>query len=76
MKPDELRKIAYQRPFQPFRVMLKTGEALHIASDLRTTVADALVVFGVDEDPTTGHARRMRIVNINDIAAVEPVLAP
>ena len=71
MKPDELRKVAYRDPFEPFRVTLKSGERIQINRRYRITVADPQVVLGVDEDPETGHARRMRIVNINDIVAAE-----
>jgi len=71
MKSDELRQIAYRDPFQPYRVTLKSGEQLQIERKYRTTVSDVMVVFGVDEDPETGQARKMRIVNINDIVAVD-----
>jgi hypothetical protein len=71
MIADELRRIAYQSPFKPFRVKLTSGERFEISRSMRTTVAEDRVLFGVDEDATAGVARRLRIVPLRDIAAVE-----
>lgn len=71
MTADELRKVAYQNPFHPFRVRLRSGELLEIKRTLRTTVLEDRVFFGVDEDPETRAARRLRIVTLNQIAEVE-----
>jgi hypothetical protein len=71
MTAEELRRIAYQRPFRPFRVKLTSGEMLEIRRTLRTTVAHDRVIFGVNEDPETGVATRMRMVSLDDIADVE-----
>ena len=68
---DELRRVAYQTPFKPFRVKLKSGEQLDVARSMRTTVTSDRAVFGIDEDRDTGVARRMRMVALRDIAAVE-----
>jgi hypothetical protein len=73
MNAEELRQIAYQKPFKPFRVRLVNGELLEIKRSLRTTVAEDRVVFGLHEDPARGVATRMRIVPLRDIAAVEVV---
>ena len=69
---DELRRIAYQNPFKPFRVKLTSGECFEIRRTLRTTVTHDRAVFGVDEDPATRVARRMRMVALQEIAAIEP----
>ena len=68
---DQLRRIAYAEPFKPFRVRLVSGEEIRIPRSLRTSVAPDRVVFGIDEDPSTGVARRMRMVSLRDIASVE-----
>ena len=75
MIADELRKIAYARPFKRFRVRLVNGESFEIPRSLRTTVAEDRVLFGVDEDAQTGVARRLRIVRLSDIASVEVAVA-
>ena len=71
MTADELRRIAYQTPFKPFRVKLNSGEELRIARTLRTTVTEDRAIFGVDEDPKTRVARRMRMVPLHEIVSVE-----
>jgi hypothetical protein len=71
MKADEIRRVAYQTPFQPFRVVLLSGESIDIRRSLRTTVAEDRVLFGVNEDPNTGVAQRLRIIRLGDIAKVE-----
>ena len=71
MTAEELRKIAYQLPFKPFRVQLRSGESLSIERSLRTTVWYDRVLFGVDEDPQTRVAKRLRIIPLKEIAAVE-----
>lgn len=71
MVADEIRRIAYQRPFRPFRVTLAGGETIEIGRTLRTTVAEDRALFGVDEDPVSGVARRLRIVPLTSIVAVE-----
>jgi len=71
MTAEELRRIAHQSPFRPFRVTLKSGEELEIKRTLRTLVADDLVVFGIHEDPATGVATRMRMVALKDILSVD-----
>ena len=71
MIADELRRIADQRPFRPFIVRLRSGEQIEIRRSLRTTVWTDRVFLGVNEDPDSGVARRMRIVSLNDIEAVE-----
>ena len=71
MSADELRRIADQRPFRPFIVRLRGGEQIEIRRSLRTTVWTDRVFFGVNEDPDSGVARRMRIVSLNDIESVE-----
>ena len=71
MTADEVRHIAYREPFKAFRVRLVSGETIDIGRTLRTTVAEDRVLFGVDEDPLTGVARRLRIVPLSAIAAVE-----
>ena len=71
MSADELRRIAYQKPFKPFRVKLVSGEILEIGRTLRTTVAEDRVLFGVDEDTQSGIAKRLRMVPLREIAAVE-----
>jgi hypothetical protein len=75
VKADELRRIAYQKPFRPFRVRLVNGESLEIPRSLRTTVAEDRVLFGINEDPTSGVATRLRIVRLSDIAAAEVMSA-
>lgn len=76
MTADEMRRVAYQRPFKPFRVKLTSGEMLEIRRSLRTTVAQDRVIFGVHEDATTGAATRMRMVSLNDIAEIEVTSTP
>jgi hypothetical protein len=71
MIADELRRIAYQNPFKPFRVKLTNGERFEISRSMRTTVAEDRVLFGVDEDTKNGVARRLRIIPLREIAAVE-----
>ena len=71
MSADELRRIADQRPFRPFVVRLRGGEQIEIRRSLRTTVWTDRVFFGVNEDPDSGIAKRMRIVALNDIESVE-----
>jgi hypothetical protein len=71
MNADEVRRLAYQNPFRSFRVILRTGESIEISRALRTTVAEDRVLLGVNEDPNTGLARRLRIVPLKDIADVE-----
>ena len=68
----ELRRIAYQNPFRPFRVKLTSGETFEIRRTLRTSIAEDRALFGLDEDPKTGVASRLRIVSLRDIATVEP----
>ncbi|HSU68862.1 MAG TPA: hypothetical protein VLJ39_18415 [Tepidisphaeraceae bacterium] len=75
MNAQELRSIAYQLPFRPFRVHLKSGESFEIRRSLRTTVAEDRVLFGINEDPETGIARRLRIVALSDVSNVE-LLSP
>lgn len=71
MSAEELQRIAYQRPFKPFRVLLRNGESIDINRSLRTSVWTDRVFFGVDEDPVSGIAKRMRIVSLHEIEAVE-----
>jgi hypothetical protein len=73
MTADELRQIAYHEPFRPFRVRLVSGESIEIRRTLRTTVAEDRVVFGTEDDPVTGIARRMRMIALRDISSVEVV---
>jgi hypothetical protein len=75
MTADEIRRIAYQEPFKPFRVRLTTGESIEIRRTLRTTVADDRLVLGVNEDPKTGVAQRMRMIPLTKVAAVEEISA-
>ncbi len=62
MTADELRRIAYHRPFRPFRVRLEGGETIEIRRTLRATIGEQMAIFGVDEDPIRKIARRMRVV--------------
>ncbi len=71
MSADQLRQIADQRPFRPFIVRLRSGEQIEIKRSLRTTVWTDRVFFGVNEDPDSGVAKRMRIVALNEIDSVE-----
>jgi hypothetical protein len=71
MTADQVRAVAYREPFQPFRVHLRSGEHIEIKRSLRTTVWSDRVFFGVNEDPESGVARRMRIVPLHDIDAIE-----
>jgi hypothetical protein len=71
MTADDVRRVAYQRPFKAFRVKLSTGETIEISRALRTTVAEDRVLFGVNEDPVSGIAQQLRIVPLARIAAVE-----
>lgn len=73
MNGDDVRQIAYREPFKPFRVTLLNGEQIEIKRKLRTTVGWDRVILGVDEDPITGVARRMRMIALRDIAKVEEV---
>jgi hypothetical protein len=68
MIADEIRTAAHRKPFVPFKVRPKSGESLEIQSRFRATVVEPMAVFGVDVDPQT---RIARIVNVNDIVAVE-----
>jgi hypothetical protein len=52
-------------------VRLRSGERIEIRRSLRTTVWTDRVFFGVNEDPDSGVAKRMRIVALNDIESVE-----
>ena len=71
MTAEELQSIAYRRPFRPFRVTLRSGERIDISRSLRASVTPDLVVFGTNEDPDTGVAKRMRIVALKDIESIE-----
>jgi hypothetical protein len=71
MTADELRRVAYQSPFKPFSVLLKNGERLEIKRSLRATIMPDRALFGVNEDPESGVAKKLRVVSLNDIAAVE-----
>ena len=71
MTADEIRRIAYQNPFKPFRVKLLSGEWFSIERSLRTTVWEDRVLFGVEKDIEPGATSRLRIVSLRDIAAVE-----
>ena len=71
MSAEELRRVAYQSPFKPFRVKLVNGETIEINRSLRAAIAEDRAVFGVDEDPQRQVARRMRMVALRDIAEVE-----
>ena len=71
MKAEELESIAYRDPFRPFAVRLRNGDRIEIKRSLRTTVWVDRVFFGVDEDPATGVAKRMRIVSLAEIDSVE-----
>jgi hypothetical protein len=75
MTAEEIRRIAYQEPFKPFRVRLTTGESIEIRRTLRTTVAEDRLVLGVNEDPKTGIAQRMRMIPLTKVAAVEEISA-
>ena len=75
MTADEIRRIAYQHPFKPFRVRLTTGEVYEIRRTLRTTVAEDRLVLGINEDPKTGIAQRMRMIPLTKVAAVEEISA-
>ena len=71
MTADDIRRVAYQTPFKAFRVRLANGESIEINRTLRTAVAEDRVVFGINEDPASGVARRMRIVPLTQIASIE-----
>ncbi len=71
MTASELERIAYGSPFRPFRVNLRNGDILEIKRSLRTTIAPDRVFFGVDEDPSSGIARQLRVISLTDIASVE-----
>lgn len=71
MSADELRRLANQKPFKPFRVRLSSGEVLEISRSLRTTVTEDRVIFGADVAPGSPSATRLRMVPLRDIAAVE-----
>jgi hypothetical protein len=70
MKAEELRRIAHQRPFKPFRVKLTNGEVLEISRSLRTTVTEDRVIFGADAD-LSGGGTRLRMVPLREIAEIE-----
>jgi len=75
MIADELRRVAYQKPFKAFQVQLVSGEVIDVSRNLRTTVAKDRVLIGVDADPATGLARRLRMIplsQINRVVAVSP----
>ena len=71
MIADEIRRIAYQKPFRAFRVRLASGESIDVNRSLRTTVGEDRVIFAVDEDAATGVAKRLRIVPLTQILTVE-----
>jgi hypothetical protein len=73
---ERLREIANSKEFRPFRVVLETGEELHIERRFRTTVAEPLAVFAVQEDPETRSARKLRIVSLRNIKRIEIVPDP
>lgn len=75
MTPEALRQVAYRRPFAPFRVKLVNGETLSIDRSLRASITEDRACFGVDEDPQTGVARRLRMVPLSQILEVEPAPA-
>ena len=70
-REEDIRRIAYQTPFKAFRVRLANGESIEIDRTLRTAVAADRIVFGVNEDPVSGVAKRMRIVPLTQIASIE-----
>jgi hypothetical protein len=71
MIAEEPRRVVYQRPFKAFRVRLANGESIEIKRSLRTSVAEDRVICGVNEDSVSGLAKRLRIVPLTQIAAVE-----
>jgi hypothetical protein len=71
MIADELRRVANQKPFKPFRVRLTSGETLQISRSMRTMVTDDRVIFGADADSGNEAVTRLRMVPLGDIAAVE-----
>ena len=71
MTAEEIRRAVHQSPFRPFRVRLTTGDVIEINRTLRTTVAEDRVIFGVNEDPETGLAKRMRMIPLTQIASIE-----
>jgi hypothetical protein len=71
MNSQQLKQIAYSNPFRPYRVTLKSGEQIDVQRRFRTTISDPLAVFGYDDDPQTGRARKMRLVYISQIDRVE-----
>jgi hypothetical protein len=71
MTAEDVRRIAYQQPFQAFRIRLVSGEVIEITRTLRTTVAEELVLLGVGEDPITGVAQRLRIVPLSQIESID-----
>jgi hypothetical protein len=71
MTAEQLRAVAHQRPFKPFRVLLANGERIEIKRTLRTSIADDRVAFGTEEDAQTGLARRLRLIALRDIESAE-----
>ena len=73
MTADRLSEVVAREPFQPFAVTLRDGERIAVHRPLRALVTETLLLLGVDEDPQTGLAARLRKVSLADVTEVEPI---
>jgi hypothetical protein len=71
MNSNELSELTRKTPFEPFHVTLSSGEQFTVARSHRAAVAGDVAVFGIEEDPNTGVAKRMRMVPVSKIVAVD-----
>lgn len=66
---DRLLQLRLQRPFVPFRVMLKDGSAVTVTERLKFAVNGIIMIALPEQGPSV----KFRIEQVADIELLEPV---
>jgi len=66
------RKLLTKRPFQPFRIVMSSGQACEVRHPEAATLTRTELLVGVG-DTTEGVPAKFRICSIPHIASIEPL---
>jgi hypothetical protein len=75
MTREEIREYARKRPFQPFRVLLTTGDTYDIRHPDLIMVGQRSAVIGLTNDPAGTFYNRTFIVDLLHIVGIQELPA-
>jgi hypothetical protein len=70
MTVEEVHEFLHARPFQPFRVVMSSGEAYEVRHPEMAMLTRAAVILGVGEH--RGFPRGHRTLSLLHVTAIEP----